>query len=162
MSDNPGLRALAGTAGCGRIKTVLTVLSTCCSDCLHILSPGLLPLGAHELCLISSEEVRCWSASAASANRETNGQPPWVCPCRRMQEGRAARVGRIGLSWVNKVMPPPTIASLSGVGVLLNKRPWRSVLRAQSSALDEVNMCQQQQLRSQQYVSAERFHTWEQ
>lgn len=118
-------------------------LSACCCGFLHILSPGLHRLEAHELCLISSGEARSCCASAASVDPEMIGQPPWVCPCRRIQESRSARIGRIGLSWVNKVMPPPTIASLSGAVLPLNRRPWHSVLQARSSAVD-----------GSQYVSA--------
>lgn len=101
--------------------------------CLQACTPWEL------MSFVSSAQKRC-AAGLLLQRQPTQkqmGDHLGCVPCRRMQEGRAARVGRIGLSWVNKVMPPPTIASLSGVGVLLNRRPWQSVLQAQSSAVDE-------------------------
>ena len=42
---------------------------------------------------------------------------PLTLGCRRLRDSRVGRAGRTLLGWANSVMPPPTIASLSGLVV---------------------------------------------
>ena len=83
------------------------------------------------------KEHACSQAHAFMSSSSMSPQPQvaQVFGCRRLRDSRACKTCQTLLGWVNKIMPPPTVASLSGLVVGCVPFLKNAMIPAQSAPL---------------------------